>query len=132
MPEKLLKWVACLVKNKENKILLLKRSPEKSVYPNLWAIVAGGCLHDDKDVELDAQREIQEELGLNLTIIKRSKGLKLNQDGNLSIVYPFLFEYTKGNIILNYEHSEYKWINMEDLNQFQLVPGMRDIISKLV
>ena len=54
--------VAAIILNKENKILLVKRSPNIT-FPNLWCIPCG-YLEYDEDVRAGLIREVEEETNL--------------------------------------------------------------------
>ena len=46
-------------------------------------------------------------------------------------VYPFLFEAKKPKIKLNWENSEYKWINAEDISNYKTVPSLEKVLLNL-
>lgn len=85
-------WVACVVVNNLGELLLLKRSPKKKLFPNKWAIVGGGPLKEDVDMQAAVCRELKEELGTEFVIEKRGDGFEfVVQQGNMKTrVFPFL------------------------------------------
>ncbi|TFB09118.1 NUDIX domain-containing protein [Candidatus Atribacteria bacterium MT.SAG.1] len=110
----------------KGKILLLKRSDEVKVYQGKWNAVAG-YLDELKPVHEKALEEIQEELGINENNIL---WLRIGEpyeftDAEVSkswIVHPILVELIKKpNIKMNWEHTKYKWIEPEELKQFDTV-----------
>jgi len=61
-----LKQYAAGVLLKENKVLLAKRTTMRSNYPGIWDFVGGHC-ESDESFEEALERELLEELGVNVT-----------------------------------------------------------------
>jgi 8-oxo-dGTP diphosphatase len=55
--------------NEDNKFLILKRSPNAAVYPNHWDL-PGGRLESGEDMKRSLEREVKEETGLKIKIMK--------------------------------------------------------------
>lgn len=49
--------------NREGKVLLTKRSPEKNAYPNMWALTGGAVQAGESSLQAIV-RELQEETGI--------------------------------------------------------------------
>lgn len=122
--------LTCFVKYKD-KILLLKRSDKVSNYQGLWNTVAG-YLDEFKPLEEKAREELQEELGITADMIKKIKlgepyefeDKKINKTW---IIFPVLVELNKEPVIkLDWEHTEYKWIDSADLKKFDIVPNLEE------
>lgn len=65
IPEGSYHLVCCIVvRHTDGDFLLMKRSPEKEVYPNIWEIGAGGSVVQGETVEDSARRELEEETGI--------------------------------------------------------------------
>ncbi len=58
----------CLIANDEGKIFVQKRSPDRRMFPGMWEI-PGGHVDGDETIEETIQREIKEELNLDVTDI---------------------------------------------------------------
>ena len=54
-----------LISNDYKKILLQKRCASKNLFPNMWDISVGGHISSGEEPLVAAQRELNEELGLN-------------------------------------------------------------------
>lgn len=67
--------------NSEGKILIQKRSPQKRLQPNVWAMTGGSVIKGETLLET-LQREAKEELGINLDI---KNAIKINhyRSGNV-------------------------------------------------
>ena len=100
---------------KENKLLILKRSPKKDVGANLWEFVTGR-LEGEEDPKEGIIREIKEEVNLDVEIITPINTGFFYRGGKK---YPMVFivfwcAYKSGNVKISWEHSEYKWISLEN------------------
>lgn len=112
--------VKILLKNKEGKYLLVRRSSEK--YPEVeqqWDIVGGRIIPGTPLIK-NLKREVKEEV--NLEIDEESIKLISAQDilrieGRHVVRLTYLGE-VEGEPILDEEHSEYKWVTMNELKNF--------------
>lgn len=112
--------VAVFVINNKKQILLQKRSANKRFNPNKWGLCAG---HVDSKESLEnaALRELQEEIGIDISI-KELKSLAEREftigNSNSHITY---FYYIKSNlnendfIIQTEELSEVKWFDIDNV-----------------
>jgi isopentenyldiphosphate isomerase len=100
--------VTCFLKDKD-KILLLKRSDKVRTYKGKWNTVAG---------YLDEPKTIRE------------KALEKHKTW---ITCPVLIELkNKPEIKLDWEHTEYKWINPEELISFDIVPKLDKSLRRVL
>ena len=53
------------IMNKENKLLIQKRSPQKRLEPNVWSMTGGSVIYGEKPIETIV-RESKEELGIDV------------------------------------------------------------------
>jgi len=118
---------------KDNKFLTLKRSKKVSTYKEKWAAISG-AIEDESPIEA-AYREIFEELGLkkeDIVLLGGGDILKIKDD-NLKIIFyvhPFLFELkTKKDLKLNFEHTQYKWVDKEELKKIETVPELKEALE---
>ena len=116
-----------IVNEEKNKTLLQKRCESKDLYPNTWDIAVGGHISAGEDDVTSAERELEEELGLNskdykLEFLGKTKeclnnnGVISNEFVSIFVVYANIDIYS---IILQEEEvSEIKWCTKEELNEF--------------
>lgn len=112
--------VKVLLKNKQGKYLLLKRSAKK--YPdvnNLWDI-AGGRIEPGVPLLDNLKREVQEETKLQLTsepqLIAAQDILKNNNRHIVRLTYVCK---TIREPVLSAEHDEYKWLTLEQIKNLK-------------
>lgn len=113
LDNKIEKTIFVVFINDKEEILALKRNSNKSYYPGKWDVISGK-IKDNESPEECAKREILEEIKVdNFDIIKRFEPHIYEEDGKKWEVYPFLC-MTDDNIIINKEHEDFKWINLND------------------
>lgn len=120
--------VTCFLENRE-KVLILKRSSRVGSYQQRWAGISGFIEAGVSPLE-QALIELREEVGLN------ANDLKLKNEGDVLeiidseldkkwLVHPFKFGLEDHNQIkLDWEHTEYKWVDPEEILQCDTVPGL--------
>ena len=118
------------------KILLLKRSEKVKTMKNLWAGISGIIEGDDEPFSR-AKIEIFEEVGMkesDITLIKEGDMLIIESPQYANHqwkVYPFLFSCKSREIKLNWENSDSRWISINELNNFQTVPSLDKVLTRL-
>jgi PncC family amidohydrolase len=128
------KVVSCFLEH-YGKILLLKRSDKVGEYKEHWAGISG---YIDSDPLKQAYIEIEEETGLTAADIGlHSQGNPLNIfDHKLKkkwIIHPFLFHVNSPDkIVINWEHTELKWITTDELGKFHVLPGLKQTLEHVL
>ena len=129
------KIVTSFLKNSE-KILLLKRSEKVKTMKNLWAGISGIIEGDEKPL-VRAEIEVFEEVGIdksNIRVLKQGEVIFIESpqyENHQWEVYPFLFSTKKREIRLNWENSDSKWIDIEELKNFSTVPSLDKVLTRL-
>ena len=119
-----------------DKILLLKRSQKVKSMKNLWAGISGIIEGNEQPLER-AKIDVYEEVGIkesNIELIKEGKIILIESpqyENHQWEVYPFLFSCNNIEIKLNWENSESKWINVNELNEFKTVPSLDRVLTRL-
>jgi 8-oxo-dGTP pyrophosphatase MutT (NUDIX family) len=128
--------VTSFIKN-SNKILILKRSNKVRTMKGLWSGVSG--IIENNEVPIDRARiEIFEEVGIKseqISLVKNIEKIKISSpqyENHEWIVFSFLFETEKTEIKLNWENSEYRWIMINDLKNYETVPNLYKILINLL
>lgn len=124
--------MACTVVNNNGEVLLLKRALDKQFFPNKWAVVGAGPLNSKDNRRFVALREIKDELGVEGKIIKDGGELVTSLGGLEWHIHTFLATISSYDIKLNNEHTEYKWVKVEDLKKYDLLPDTEKMILKLI
>ena len=130
------KIVTSFIKDNK-KILILKRSKKVKSMKGLWAGISGIIEKDEIPLER-AKIEIFEEVGVlenEIRLIKSTKKVRINSPQYKNHeweIFPFLFESEKPNVKLNWENSEFRWIEIEELKNYETVPSLEKILFNLL
>ena len=130
------KIVTSFIKDNE-KLLILKRSNKVKSMKGLWAGVSGIIEKNEEPLER-AKIEIFEEVGITedkISLLKAAEGMKVNSpqyENHEWEIFPFLFEAKNPTITLNWENSEFKWIDVDDLDNYETVPSLQKVLFNLL
>jgi len=119
------------------KLLILKRSDKVKSMKGLWAGISGIIEKNEKPLKR-AKIEIFEEVGITedkITLVKVVKEMRVNSpqyENHEWEIFPFLFETENPIIKLNWENSEYKWINSNELEEYEIVPSLQKVLFNLL
>ena len=125
---------SAIIKNEKGEVLLLQRSGVTS-YPDHWQLVEGKLDRDEKPDEA-LKREIKEEIGagvgkMELTTPMYSE-IEAKDQKYLGFRIIFNVETTSEDIKLSHEHKAFGWYSKDEALALPLLPGIREILQKLV
>lgn len=132
---------AIIIKN--GRYLIVQRSKNKKTFPGKWTVPGGGVEIDDyinlpkttEDawyfaVEKTLQREVKEEVGLEIGNIKYLLNLAfVRQDNIPAIVLSFYCDWQAGEVVLNEENIAYRWVGVEGLKHYEFISGIVEEIE---
>ena len=128
--------ITAFIKN-NNKILILKRSDKVRSMKGLWSGISG--IIENNEIPINrAKIEIFEEVGIKkskINLVKSIEKIKISSpqyENHEWEVFPFLFETKESEIKLNWENSEHKWINVNELKNYETVPSLDKILINLL
>jgi len=130
------KIVTSFIKDNE-KLLILKRSDKVKSMKGLWAGISG-IIEKNEEPLKRAKIEIFEEVGIiedKITLVRSVKEMRINSpqyENHDWEIFPFLFEAKNPIIKLNWENSEFKWINKEELKNYDTVPSLQKVLFNLL
>lgn len=119
-----------IIRRKDGKILILKRSAGDDHLPEVWETVGGGM--DDEEMPQEAlKREIKEETKLEVSIGDPFNVFSFRkQTGEFKIGITFLCDTEDDTVVLSHEHSDYRWIDPEEFTGFPSIPSLYEEIAK--
>jgi len=110
--------------------LLLKRAKTK-MYEHIWQGVAGKIEKGEKSWEA-AKRELQEETGLKpdkMFIVDHVSKFYEQMDDRINLVPVFGIEVNTQEVVLSDEHSEYKWVKIDEASDLLVWKGQKQAIK---
>lgn len=121
----------------EQKLLILRRSNKVKTMKGLWAGISG--IIEKNEVPLTrAKIEIYEETGISedkIRLVKNADKLRVHSpqyENHEWEIFPFLFEAKNPDIKLNWENSEYRWITIDELKNYNTVPSLEKVLQNLL
>ncbi len=103
----------------------------------LWSGVSG--IIEKNEIPLTrAKIEIYEEIGITedkIRLLKQADKIKVNSpqyESHEWEIFPFLFEAKNPIIKLNWENSEYAWITVNELKNYNTVPSLEKVLQNLL
>ncbi len=120
-----------------DKLLILKRSDKVKSMKGLWAGISG-IIENNEDPLTRAKIEIFEEVGITenkINLIKTTEEMRVispQYKNHEWEIFPFLFEANNPKIILNWENSDFKWINIKELENYETVPSLQKVLFNLL
>ena len=123
---------------KDDKFLILKRSPDKKAFPNKWTVPGGGLEVDDyinlpknKEglwyfaIEKSLQREVKEECNLEIGRAKYLLDITfIKPTGVPVIILSFYAKYKSGEIKLDDDSVDHAWVTYEEAKKYDLIDGI--------
>ena len=121
----------------DRKFLILKRSNKVKTMKGLWAGISG-IIEKNEDPLKRARIEIFEEVGIaedKITLVRTGVEMKVSSpqyENHEWKIFPFLFEAKNPTIKLNWENSDFKWIDIEEIANYQTVPDLQKVLFNLL
>ena len=127
--------VTCIL-IQEEKILVLKRSNQVNTYQGKWACISG-YIEPGDDVMERAYIEIKEETGLHrnqVQLLARGDPIEFHdtQEKQDWRIHSFLFSSQTNKVVIDWEHETYAWITLEQLDDYDLVPKLKETVRKML
>jgi len=119
---------------KDEKILIAQRKKDSWMEPNKWEF-PGGKVEPNESYEACLIREIQEELGLSISIDRlfmqtNHTYMKNNEEFPVTLIV-FLADWKEG-VKRNLDCQDSKWINPLELKKFDFAAADLPIIEKFL
>jgi len=121
-----------VIQNEEGKILTIFRTETAPSRPNTWDLPGGEVDFGESAID-SIKREIKEETGLEVEDVRPfdvETHLFPEED-----VYWFTIAYKckalSDNVVLSWEHNDYKWVTPEEFLQLESAPRLQKFIRNL-
>jgi 8-oxo-dGTP pyrophosphatase MutT (NUDIX family) len=103
----------------------------------LWAGISG-IIEGNEDPLFRAKREILEETNISenqISLIRSAPQILVDSpqyENHQWLIFPFLFSVREPLIRLNWENSEYRWVEPSEIGKYQTVPSLESVLSSLL
>lgn len=119
---------------REGKALILQRSENENSFPGMWELPSGK-LEEGESIEEALLREVKEESGLDVEILKPVNTFEYNKEKEGQS-----YHYTQHNfsvramdpsqeVLVSTEHQAFAWVDSSDLNNYNLSDETRLAIT---
>lgn len=119
--------VAAMITDNERNILVAKRSPQIAHAAGKWDVISGR-LSPGESFEEALKREITEELGESVTIDIVEPYYTFHHtrdDGHEVQGVSYYCQYIRGEIHLNDEHTDFRWVSVEKALRLIKIESLR-------
>ena len=132
LPPPKARFSICLLENVAHELLFLKRSPSSSMGPGQWGFPAGHIEEHESPMNC-ARREIDEEIGIGHLLELRQVHAPVRDSfyGGHYEIHLFHFIWREGTIVLNEEHTDFRWIGKHQLAALDTMLGIDEDIYYL-
>ncbi|MFF2875053.1 8-oxo-dGTP diphosphatase MutT [Gottfriedia sp. NPDC057991] len=127
--KKQIKVVGAVIRNNQNQILCALRSPEMSM-PNSWEF-PGGKIEKNEKPEEALVREIQEELGCEISIADLVEDVIHEYPNIIVNLITYEAKIISGAPVAN-EHAKIEWKEISNLKELEWAPADLPTVEKLI
>ncbi len=114
--------------NEARQILIDKRPPKES-FGGLWEF-PGGKQESDETIKACIKREILEELGIDITVEEHLITID-HSYSEIRVRLHVYHCYYLGGIPKTIECEEFRWVTLDEIEQFTFPPANQEIIKAL-
>jgi 8-oxo-dGTP pyrophosphatase MutT (NUDIX family) len=141
--KKLFKVVITAIVVKDDKYLVMQRSPNEKKFPSRWTVPGGKLttadyihlLKDTPDywynvLERTLRREVKEEANIDIKNIRYVTSLADAREGeDPSLVISCLADYVSGEVIMDESMTDFRWVDLAEAKQIDLIEGIYEEIE---
>ncbi|WP_409292727.1 (deoxy)nucleoside triphosphate pyrophosphohydrolase [Peribacillus sp. SCS-37] len=127
--KKIVKVVAAILQNEQNEILCALRSPQMTI-PNMWEF-PGGKVESNEDIYSALKREINEELGCQITDLELFNENTHEYETFIINLISIKCKVGSGEPQPS-EHSKLIWLNKENLSSLKWAPADIPAVEQLM
>ncbi len=128
--------VHCCIFNSKGEMLIQQRQPFKDDWKNLWDITVGGSAIAGDTSQMAIRRELNEELGIDISFEDIRPVLTVNFSGGFDDMYVVEKDVDLSDLTLQYEEVQAaKWADKDEIFQMidegNFIPYHKSVIELL-
>lgn len=136
MSNNLFQYCQKLVLIKDDKVLLCKRKGEQD-YDGVYSLIGGKLETSDGGINGGLKREKDEEIGdkckIKVYTAYTTNTFFTKKDGAMMVLPHYYAEFISGDIVLGEEYEDYKWVKLNELDNFQpLIDTVPSVVRKML
>jgi 8-oxo-dGTP diphosphatase len=120
--------VKALVRDRQGKILLIRRSQQSGQFKGKWDL-PGGKVDAGESFDEGLRREVAEETGVEVSVDALAGSLELETPGARLAVLVMECRHLSGEVRLSAEHDAYAWVPREELPNMEFGGRLRSFIE---
>lgn len=124
--------VTGIIKNNENKFLIVKRKEKEDIHGGFW-VFPGGKVEENEDIFTALKREIKEEVGLD--ILDERKQISDYEyerpDGSITFGSCFLVKVVNDKVSLSEDFDNYKWVTKGEFHNYKHIKELDEEIERV-
>lgn len=111
------------------KYLLMRRVEEMRAFPGHWDFPSGKI--KEEYPRQAALRELEEETGLEGEIKRESGSFEIGTEYGQYRIHPFLVHVNSETVEMNWEHDEYRWLDIDRIDELETVDALKHDLEVL-
>ena len=134
---------ATAIIHRDGKYLIVQRNPKEKIFPLKWTVPGGGLETDDYintpkttsqhwyfALDNSLRREIREEVALEVDKLNYLLDFTFIQPNGIPVfVLSYYCDWKSGEVKLNEENTDYKWVTFEEAKNYDLIEGILEEIE---
>ena len=117
---------------KDKEILIIKRSSNEDVYAEEWDIPGGKIGFGEYPIE-SLKREVKEEANIEIDVNNPlDVWTFFKNENNVQVIgITFLCNFVSGDVKLGEEHTDFKWISPDEIDNYKIHEGIKNTVKNL-
>ncbi|MGD9600342.1 MAG: NUDIX hydrolase [Gammaproteobacteria bacterium] len=126
------RFAICVIEDDARRVLFLKRAGDRPLGPGLWGFPAGH-IEDGETPRECATRELAEEIGPHVRVaeIRALAPIRDSFYGGVYEIHLFHLRWLGGEIVLNFEHTEFRWADAVTHRDLPMMDGIEEDLALL-
>ena len=117
--------VTAFLEDGQGRVLLVRRSEKVGSFRGAWSAISGYL--ERPSALTQAVTEVGEETGIDSSALrdpKEGRRVRARDGSRVYVVHPFAFRVEQPSVRLDWENTEARWVNPEELPQLPTVPKL--------
>lgn len=118
-----------VIKNNEDKILIVKRHPKSKTDPEMWELPGGKVEKGEHFIDA-LVREIKEETDLDCEAGNFCEAVQNDYMHKRTVQLIMYLTDIKGSVKISEEHTEWMWASLDELKTLEISSSLKKVLEK--